>query len=442
MAIIGLIISSLVALADLCLWVQRKNEKDKETKRREQRREQGRERQGDGCRVCLAAGTGEAVSGGEGGPEVPSGGVGARPMLLNNNDGKDDGDDDDKPKWPVKWIMILDFLLVGVLFWILLWMLAAPIYPYWYYNPVGEFWKHYATVPMGYSMVLHARCWWRQFRAREKAAWLRGLISEVNGAGRGQDLEAGLQQRFAGNSAGRNNETRRAGIESSGSTAGGSSTVVESTKDLADAIKATVHQLNQESRKALSSKNWLPGVSDLGERRPLLSHESAHACTQHGGYNDHRCAYPSAHVCQPTQPESSTAGHVCVHGHNNPATNKNKTGGHLTSKGEVKPVGADRSNTNLTPSDSGDTSDTSSSSTDLSESHVNLGKFDKNETHHDTGFQGQGVVDELTSRPRNSKAALIYDNDDDDADIMVVKKSKKGKSKAQKGKKRDIEFEE
>ena len=64
--------------------------------------------------------------------------------------------------------MIVDFLLTGALFLVLLVMIFSDTHStlFWDYNYWGERYLYYASVPVGYSMVLHARCWWRRGQGR------------------------------------------------------------------------------------------------------------------------------------------------------------------------------------------------------------------------------------------------------------------------------------
>lgn len=246
--------------------------------------------------------------------------------------------DTHSPGWPLRPIMILDFLLAGLLaWWATMEIVSSPNWSYYYGDGASTVVRAYATLPTLVAAVLHAKCWWRAFRAREKEAWARQLgvqvcfgVAERRGRGRarggyeeivdrdpgatrrhgdggtytyrardrGRDVEAGLPPvrycRRTSCAAGAGKMTTAAESSSAGPRPGpGTGTAAHGLDLVGNTLRTAVAELNREARRALQFKAW-PGpnpcssvltrqVSDPGETEPLLprTRTGTECCQQH-----------------------------------------------------------------------------------------------------------------------------------------------------------------
>ncbi|MBA7491866.1 hypothetical protein ES702_02414 [subsurface metagenome] len=446
----ALVASALLALVDLIIWVCRKYEE--RTKR---------ERDRGVCRVC----SGWVDGGGE-----DNGGNVAAAAFSSPQQGtvvdittraEDGGGDGDKPKWPVRWIMILDFLMTGALLWMLVnEFIVVGAMSYGRYPPEMVWVSYYAPVPMAFAAVLHARCWWRQFRAREKQAWLRelGFILGIGWLRSSDDVKAGTERSVYphahchGHGSGSSYQGRCA-CDSEGTNR--ILPIVQKRAGLADSVKETVKGLNREAMKALTSKNWLSDRSSTRERQALLARDRRPqtGCTQSSSNEYKKCACSHFHVCRSVGAESNSVAHIYDHEPVGTAKNDD-VNGDSDHAHEVKPVTIDRAAAYLTPSDSGVTSVSCSTASSLTQSRGSRVGENKKEIKKEIGSETE-VKDEDTTvssalLPHGGRTPCAIDrdggmHDHEDGKIMVVKKQKKKRAKVQKqrkGKGKEVDLEQ
>lgn len=418
-----LVLSGLLALADLCIWLHRKQEKE---------REQAWERQGRLCRMCARRDDNgrDGVNVTQAAAIRPCHPVDASPITFDDYD--NDGGND-KPIWPIRWIRMADFLLAGALLWTVVVVLNVSCPGSYYEDAFSLAWmtKYYSTVPIGYSAIVHARCWWRQYRAKEMQKWVRTL-----GLGRGamriaDDVEScetvpvnGTYQK--GKSASRNTYSIVEDEEESAN---------QDTKGLTNSVKATVRGLNREASKALSCKNRLARVSDSQERQPLLSDTGSNARRVRPiGSGAERCNCLPVCSCYTLPLES---GRTCTYAFIDSTDDNlgNRADSATIRLSEETATGL--STRKATRSGTDSVSD-SSSTADSCGSHQDRTKNEKNDR---ADIDDSIIASHLNATPHDHEASPVIVNDEDDEDIMVVKKAKKGKAKLQKGKKRDTEVE-
>lgn len=440
----ALIASALLALVDLIIWVCRKYE---DRIRRE--RDRGI------CGVCSGrVGGGEEDNGRDvAGVAISSSQQGSFvDMTTRAEDGDGDGD---KPRWPVKWIMILDFLMTGALLWMLLnEFIVVGAMSYGRYPPEMVWVSYYAPLPMAFAAVLHARCWWRQFRVREKQAWLRelGFSLGIGWLRSSEDVEAGTERiihphaHCHGHDSSSSHRGRCAcGSEGTNRTL----PIVQKRAGLADSVKETVKGLNREAMRALTSKNWLSDRSNTRERQALLTRDrrSQTGYTQSPSNGQEKCACSHSHVYRSVGAEPNSVAQIHDHEPAGLAKNDDVNGnsGHAR---EVKPVTIDRTTAYLTPSNSGVTSASCSTASSSTQSQGSRVVENKEEIGNETGLKDEDTTGSsalLTHGGRTPRAIDVDGGVDDheDIDIMVVKKPKKEKAKGQKqrkGKGKEIDF--
>lgn len=408
LAFIFVLLSGLLALADLWIWTVRKH--DKEIKRYK------RECQQATCHNCSRLVNVElsATASGSGMPVMVAGDTDAGLVLVSD----ENDDDNDKQKWPLKWIMILDFLIVGPLFFIVFCaMINGNNRGYYGYYDYSQMYLCYATVPIAYSIVLHARCWWREWKARQREAWLRELGLSVNSRDIVNDVENDAGDRLFTHRDSSSGMAVRS--DTSNTKVSGASNAVEENRKLAAAVKAKLQTLNPEVVKALKSKGWLPVVSNTGERQPLLSSNTCTATHPQLDNSFERAGRPSHGN------EDNSA--------NDPITTRN-----------ADLIIMDLPDTNLTPDGTASTSDTSSTA-DLSEVHESQSSLQNRDETGEGGVDDPNLLDAPRSRvssiERDKECFMGQDIVIDGEEIMVVRKAKKGKTRSQKGKGRASEAE-
>lgn len=415
-----LIASATLALADLFIWAHQKHE-EVVTRLEHDRRI---------CRTCDAQiQPGEDLNG----ASVAGACIAPQDTLVNmitQND-HSDGNDDDKPKWPVRWIMILDFLLTGVLCWMLfceMFIADSAQYGQYYPDP-GFLVRPWAIVPMGFCLVLHARCWWRQFRAKEKEAWLRRLTLGIQEYRQGDDVEAVVDRNMC------SHDGYLTPVGEAHNTCGSrrverTSLPVQKGKGVTASVKDIVKGLNREAVQALTSKVWLPETAVNGERQSLLKHGRSVWTGNQMSHKDGKCVCSPPHTCNFVGPRANLA-----HGYDSADHMRSDDVCHDPhDTQEVEPIAIDRTASYLTPSDSGVTSTTSSTASSSNRGPENILNESK-VASGETNIEDEEAVANSTMLSHRGRPLHIvdkYGDGKDDVDIMVVKKAKKGKSKVQK----------
>lgn len=429
---VALLASGCLAVADLVIWAHQKHKEDMNRLGRAK----------NICRICA-----ERIESGDNANLATVAGIttSSQDALLDvitrNDDG--DGEGDDKPKWPVRWIVILDFLLTGTLCWIFLYeMFITNTDQYEYYESGSLLVRAWAIVPMGFSFVLHARCWWRQFRAKEKEAWIRGLALGIDRVRQDDDIEAGMERIVD-----HRGHHLASGCERNGTCGDGrvvqTSPAVQKGNGVTASVRQIVNGLNREAIQAFTSKTWLPEWSDTGERQSLLAHDKRPQTGKDKYMSDggRSCVRSYPHVCQSVGARSHLP-HVHIHGSAD-YTDNDDVNGNSKDTEEVKSIAIDRTATYLTPSDSGVTNSTSSTASRSSRRRDNGVEQTKKQNSDETDTEDEDVAAGSTLLSLGSKHHHVVgrndnNDNDDDADIMVIKKAKKGKARAQKHKKGQI----
>lgn len=420
------VVSGFLALIDLFIWSHKRYEEEDARKERERQEVEG----GRICRVCARA-VGDS---GDGGGEQPGQeflvNTAARGPTTGNavTTGNDGGDDDKKPHWPLKWIMIVDFLLTGALFWVLLAMIFSDTHStsFWDYNYFGERFLYYASVPVGYSMVLHARCWWRQLKARQRDAWLK----EIEGTSRERGTTACDVERGTIGSVGGcciHGDLTSCQLNASNACAGSGAVTASSSTGLKSAVKSKAQELNDGLKAVLLPK----GQSAVAEeRRPLLWNETSHIDHLEEGQQNDRCTCQAESYWRSSRPKSDR---TSIHSWACPVLKKEGRKQDSNAIRGRKPPSAHRQGASLTPSGADTTNDASStaSSTEVHDSTEGDNKVVDRDTYD------RGVVDNTSSSLIHDLPATSRDDDAYGVEVMVVKKSKKRKHKGLKGKGRD-----
>jgi hypothetical protein len=125
--------------------------------------------------------------------------------LGEDNHSRDDDDDDDhedlgdgdgdgekKPKWPRRWLLVGDFMLAFLWFWIAVLTFGwAGSYPMYYYSGPEMMLYGYAVLADLVMSILHGVAWWKEVKACLEKGWKAKFIKRLRCARCGARFTSG-----------------------------------------------------------------------------------------------------------------------------------------------------------------------------------------------------------------------------------------------------------